>query len=140
MFKNIVVLITALGLLFSAAGCTTLADARAAKGSGLSRVYDASYDKVWNAVPQVLKEMGLKEEGNNKAAGYVVAQNPVSFLRGTSLARPSENIAIFVDKLDESGKTRVEVVSKNAVAINVFTKNENREKDILDKMTERLRK
>jgi len=138
MFKNIAALITALGLLFSAAGCTTLADARAAKGSGQSRVYEASFDKVWDTIPQVLKELGLREEGNNKAAGYVVAQEPMQFLRGTSLARADENIAIFVEKVNGAGKTRVEVVSKKAVAINVFAK--NREKDILDKMAERLRK
>jgi hypothetical protein len=138
MVKNIVALITALGLLFSAAGCTTLADARAAKGSGQSRVYDASFERVWDTVPEVLKELGLREEGNNKAAGYVVAQRPMELVRGTALARPDENVAIFIEKVNGVPKTRVEVVSKKAVVINVFAR--SWETRILDKLAEDLRK
>jgi uncharacterized lipoprotein len=138
MVKNIVALSMALGLLFSAAGCTTLADVRAAKGSGQSRVYDAPFERVWDTVPEVLKELGLKEEGNNKAAGYVVAQRPIELVRGTALARPDENVAIFVEKVNGAPKTRVEVVSKKAVVINVFAK--NWETRILDKLAEDLRK
>jgi hypothetical protein len=138
MVKNIVALIMALGLLFSAAGCTTLADARAAKGSGQSRVYDASFERVWDTVPEVLKELGLREEGNNKAAGYVVAQRPMELVRGTALARPDENVAIFIEKVNGVPKTRVEVVSKKAVVINVFAR--SWETRILDKLAEDLRK
>jgi hypothetical protein len=138
MVKNIVALITTLGLLFSVAGCTTLADARAAKGSGQSRVYDAPFEQVWDTVPEVLKELGLKEEGNNKAAGYVVAQSPMPLVRGTALARPDDNVAIFVEKLNGGPKTRVEVVSKKAVVLNVFAR--NWETRILDKLAEDLRR
>ena len=138
MVKNIAALIMALGLLFSAAGCTTLADARAAKGSGQSRVYDAPFDRVWDTVPEVLKELGLKEEGNNRAAGYVVAQRPIELVKGTALARPDENVAIFIEKVNGVPKTRVEVVSKKAVVINVFAR--SWETRILDKLAEDLRK
>jgi hypothetical protein len=62
----------------------------------------------------------------------------MELVRGTALARPDENVAIFIEKVNGVPKTRVEVVSKKAVVINVFAK--NWETRILDKLAEDLRK
>lgn len=136
MFKQLAAVAAVAGLLFSAAGCTTLADARAAKGSGQSRVYNASFDQVWDAVPVALKELGLKEEGFSKGSGYVVARDAAPLSAGLSDARLGDNVAIFVDKADSAGKTRVEVVSKPPLLINAMgNKWESR---VLDKLSEKL--
>ncbi len=136
MFKHIAAVAAVAGLLFSAAGCTTLADARAAKGSGQSRVYNASFDQVWSAVPEALKDLGLKEEGFNKGSGYVVARDAKPMASAIPDARLGDNVAIFVDKADSAGKTRVEVVSKAPLLINAM--GSNWESRVLDKLSEKL--
>jgi hypothetical protein len=120
MFKPLATGFLAVSLLFSASGCTTLADARAGQGTGQVRVYDASWDKVWNTIPVVLKDLGLKEEGYHKGTGYVVAQSKVPMLRALPGVGVGENIAIFVDKADSPNQTKVEVVAKNKFAVDAF--------------------
>lgn len=120
MFKPLAAGFMAVSLLFSASGCTTLADARAGQGTGQVRVYDASWDKVWSTIPVVLKDLGLKEEGFHKGSGYVVAQSTVPMLRSLPGVGVGENIAIFVDKADSPNQTRVEVVAKNKFSVDAF--------------------
>ena len=115
-------------LLF-AAGCATLADARTAKGSGTSRIYNASFDTVWETIPKAVHALGPKIVGENKQEGYILAEKEITaFSYG-------EKIAIFVDKIDDS-RTKVEVVSKKAMATNILAW--NWEKPILDKLSEML--
>ena len=45
--------------LILASGCSTLADARAARGEGTTRIYDRPYDQVWTAVISTVKASGL---------------------------------------------------------------------------------
>lgn len=111
-------------------GCTTLADARKARGTGESRVYDAPADAIWSALPGVLKAVGLEHVGDNRAEGYVLAQ------RGITPFSYGENVAIFVEALPKSGRTRVEVVSKKSMETNIFAPNWSR--DILDGLAQRL--
>jgi hypothetical protein len=120
MFKPLATGFLAVSLLFSASGCTTLADARAGQGTGEVRVYDASWDKVWNTIPVVLKDLGLKEEGYHKGTGYVVAQSTLPMLRSLPGVGVGENIAIFVDKADGPNRTKVEVVAKNKFSVDAF--------------------
>ena len=138
MLKPIAAAAVAISLLFSAAGCSTLANVRAAQGSGSAQVYNASFDQVWNAVPVALKELGLKEEGFNKGSGYVVARGATPVKGVTASANFADKIAIFVDKADGAGKTRVEVVSKGPLLVNTF--GVNWERRILDKLSETLPK
>jgi uncharacterized lipoprotein len=122
--------------LVASTGCSTLADARAAKGSGQARVYNASFDQVWNAVPEALKELGLKEEGFNKASGYVVARSAVKVGETVPVAGLDDNLAVFVDKGNSASQTRVEVVARSTVPLSPLSK--KWEARVLDKLSEKL--
>ena len=98
-------------VLFS--GCATLADARRSEGSGPFRIYDAPAEKVWTALPQVIKNSDLQYVGENRQEGYILAQ------RGITMFSYGEEVAIFIKPLGEH-KTRVEIVSKKALATNIF--------------------
>jgi uncharacterized lipoprotein len=126
--KMLFVLFFSLFMLW-AGGCSTLADARNARGQGKYRIYDESFDTVWNTVPKAINELGLMVAGQNQEEGYIMAA------KGVSLASYGENVAVFVEKVDDK-RTKVEVVSKKAVATNIFAW--NWEKPILDKLSEML--
>jgi uncharacterized lipoprotein len=135
MSRPLAALIATVALLAST-GCSTLADARAAKGSGQARVYNASFDQVWNAVPEALKELGLKEEGFNKGSGYVVARNAVKVGDMVPVSGLADNLAVFVDKGNSAGQTRVEVVAKSSVPLSPLSR--KWETRVLDKLSEKL--
>nr|WP_314623616.1 hypothetical protein [uncultured Noviherbaspirillum sp.] len=135
MSRKIAALLAAVTLAFSA-GCSTLADTRAAKGSGQARVYNSPFEQVWNAVPEALKELGVKEEGVNKNAGYVVARSPMMVGEKIPVAGVADNIAIFVDKGDNARQTRVEVVARSSVPLNSLA--QKWEARVLDKLSEKL--
>lgn len=131
MIKKIAAVIFTVAALISASGCSTLADARAAKGAGVSRIYEASVDTVWKTMPAVLSEVGLELVGENRTEGYILAQ------RGITAFSYGENVAIFVESVGGVTKTRVEAVSKKALATNIFAP--SWEKEILDKLDEKLK-
>lgn len=111
-------------------GCSTLADAKAARGTGESRVYSAKSDKVWSTMPAAVKAAGLDYVADNKAEGYALAQ------RGISAFSYGENVAIFIDgQLND--QTKVEIVSKKAMSTNIFAP--DWAKPIFDKLTELLK-
>jgi uncharacterized lipoprotein len=122
--------------LLSAAGCSTIGDALAAKGSGQSRIYNASFDQVWNTVPEALRELGLKEEGFHKGTGYVVARKQMTVGEKIPVEGVADNLAVFVDKADSANRTRVEVVSKSTVPFNPMAR--KWETRVLDKLSEKL--
>ncbi len=131
MFKRFLSLAAIVMALATLSGCSTMADARAAKGSGVAREYSAPVDVVWNAMPQVLTDLGLDLAGENKEEGYILAQ------RSMTLFSYGENVAIFIKSIGDATMTRVEVVSKRAVATNVFAP--SWEKEILEKLGEKLK-
>ena len=107
------ILVSLVGIL---SGCNTLADAQRAKGTGAFKVYDVAVDKVWNAMPDVIKNVGLAYVGENRQEGYVLAQRSITAFSW------GEDVAIFIKSLDNQ-KTRVEIVSKKAMATNIFAPN-----------------
>lgn len=131
MFKKFIAIAFAIAAFSSLSACSTMADARAAKGSGMTRTYDVSADAVWKAMPQVLKELGLDLAGDNRSEGYILAQ------RGISAFSYGENVAIFVETVNGVTKTRVEVVSKKALSTNVFAP--SWEKEVLDTLDKKLK-
>ncbi len=131
MSRNLLASVAALVLLATSTGCANLADAKAARGSGPSREYAAPMDRVWNAIPVVLKELELPLVSQNREEGTVLAQ------RGVTALSYGENVAIFVQPVGGQSRTRVEVVSKKAMATNVFAPDWSVE--ILDKLGEKLR-
>ena len=128
--RTFAIVMTSITVAFMA-GCSTLADARSAKGTGPSREYSASVDLVWKTMPSVLAELSLPMVADNKQEGYILAQ------RGMTAFSYGENVAIFVESVNGLTKTRVEVVSKKAMATNVFAPDWG--KDILDKLSEKLK-
>lgn len=108
-------LILAIGFLCFGVCCSTIADARNGKGKGMARTYQGSFDTVWDTIPKAIKALGNggpKIVGDNKQEGYILAQGGMSFVSY------GENVAIFVEKIDDS-QTKVEVVSKRTLATNV---------------------
>ncbi len=92
--------------LFMLSGCTTLADARNARGSGPNRTYNADFDD------------GLE----NGAAGGCVHRAQERYIlaqRGMTLFSYGENVAIFGEPVS-ARQTKVEVVSKRAMETNIF--------------------
>lgn len=131
MPRAIVAAVVALATLSFTSGCATLADAQAAKGTGTSREYSAPMEKVWSAIPAVLADLHLPLVSQNRAEGTMLAQ------RGVTPFSYGENVAIFVEPIASSTRTRVEIVSKKAMATNVFAPDWSSE--ILDKLGEKLR-
>lgn len=132
MFRKFAMFLAAIAVVTYMSGCSTLADSRAAKGTGQSRQYSATVDEVWKAMPGVLAELSLPMVGDNKAEGYILAQ------RGMTPFSYGENVAIFVEQVNGVTQTRVEVVSKKTLATNVFAPDWSME--ILDKLGEKLKK
>ena len=69
--------------------------------------------------------------GENKQEGYILAQ------RGMSLGSYGENVAIFLDKTNDANKTKVEVVSKKAMSMNILAT--NWEDKIIEKLNEKIK-
>ena len=79
----------------------------------MAKTFNADSETVWKTLPGVATSIGLSVVGENKAEGYMLAQ------RGITLISYGENVAIFVEPFGR-GQTRVEVVSKRAMATNIF--------------------
>ena len=131
MLKKSFLILAAVTTLALTSGCSTLADSRAAKGTGVAREYAAPIDIVWKTVPTVLTELSLPMVADNRQEGYILAQ------RGVTAFSYGENVAIFVETVNGVTKTRVEVVSKKTMATNVFAP--DWAKSILDKLDEKLK-
>jgi hypothetical protein len=63
--KKVVAVIALLApIIFS--GCTTLADAKAAKGTGQYQIYDKEFNVVWQAAIDAVNGSGLDLVSNSK--------------------------------------------------------------------------
>ena len=131
MLKKIMLVMTAIVSIAFMSGCANLADARAAKGSGMVKEYPASMDTVWGAIPPILTELKLPLVAENKADGSILAQ------RGITPLSYGENVAIFVEQSTGGSKTKVEVVSKKAMATNFLAT--DWAKEIHDKLGEKFK-
>ena len=111
--KHFLVALLATASLVTMSGCSTLDDAKAAKGTGTVRVYDKPYDVVWDAAIASVKTSGLALVSDNKGDGTILAQGAMgAFSYG-------ENVAVFVEDAGGKVKTRVEIVNKRALATNI---------------------
>jgi len=111
-------------------GCSTMADAKAGKGTGTSQTFAAPSERVWQVLPAAVRSAGLDYVAGNKEEGYALAQ------RGLSAFSYGENVAIFIDK-PTSASTKVEVVSKKAMATTIFAP--DWAKPILENIAEMLK-
>jgi hypothetical protein len=115
--KKILLSVFAALALLSSTGCTTIADAKAAKGTGTVRVYDKPYDVVWDAVVSSIKSTSLALVSEDRTGGTILAQGAVSAFSW------GENVAIYVEDAGGKVKTRVEIINKRAMATNVTAAN-----------------
>ena len=129
-FRFVAVVISSDCMVLVSTGCSTMADAKAGKGTGTSQTFAVASDRVWQVLPAAVKSAGLDYITGNKDEGFALAQ------RGVSAFSYGENVAIFIDKLT-SESTKVEVVSKKAMATNVFAP--DWAQPILDKIAEMLK-
>jgi hypothetical protein len=102
-----------IGVSIALGGCTTMADAVQARGTGTKVTYQASFDEIWKAMPEAIAAAGLKFVSANRDDRSILAQ------RGVTAFSYGENVAMFVEKVDEA-KSSVEVVSKKAMQTNIF--------------------
>ena len=94
-------------------GCASISDTAAARGRGVAHVYNQPYDTVWDVVTAAVKETDLTIVSENKDTGTLLAK------RSMTAFSWGENVAIFVDRVSGKVSTRVEIVSKRALATNV---------------------
>jgi hypothetical protein len=101
-------LLTVLAAAFLAVpmlGCTTVDTVKEAKGQGAKRVYDAPYEKVFDAVLAAAAAKKLSVVETDRAARRVVLSH------GVTLLSWGENVAVFLNPLS-ARSTEVEIVSK----------------------------
>lgn len=101
---------------------------RAAKGTGLARVYLASPTRVWKAVPSVLGDLKLKYLGEDKPAGYLLAESELAAY-GTG-----ELVVVFIEPQDHARKTRVEVIAKKVTPLLFASDERNWAAEVLDRL------
>ncbi|MGB8338662.1 MAG: hypothetical protein WCD07_03150 [Burkholderiales bacterium] len=89
MFNKNLLLIASIASISFLSGCATLADAKAAKGTGVAKEYAAPLDSVWNSIPAILTELKLPLVNQNKQEGEILAQ------AGISMVSYGENVAIL---------------------------------------------
>jgi hypothetical protein len=98
--------------LLGLTGCTTQHTVAKAEGKGERVVYQASFDKVWAAMPEVIGDAGLEYVSADKDKHVFLAR------RGITGWSWGENVAVFVEKIDDE-KTSVEVVSRRKLETNI---------------------
>lgn len=109
LLVGLIIATSALGF----AGCSTIADAKAGKGSGTVRTYDKPYDVVWDAVVATVREAGLSIASETKSEGLVLAQGSIGLFTW------GENVAVYVEDVGGRVRTRVEIINKRALATNI---------------------
>ena len=128
--KRFVALILVCFFVVINSGCSTLADAQASRGTGSSKVYNKPYDVVWSAVIETVRSSGLALVANSKETGSILAQGSISAFSW------GENVAIYVEDVGGKVKTRVEVVNKRALSVNITAA--DWESKILEELDKRL--
>ena len=96
-------------------GCATVKDAEARRGSGKVQVYDLPREKVWDSLIQVLATTSLEIVSENKDEGVVLARRKLTWFSF------GENVAIYVEAINNNASTRVEVVNVKRVESNKNT-------------------
>jgi uncharacterized protein YceK len=74
---------------FAVSGCSTIADAKAAKGSGTVRIYDKPYDVVWEAVIGTLKGTSLSIASESKSEGVSLRRAASAYSLGARTSQSS---------------------------------------------------
>ena len=115
------------GLTF--AGCSTVSDARADRGTGVAASYAAPFEEVWAALPGLLKELGLKVTGQNANEGYMLVEGG-----GTM----GDSATIYVERIGTKGYCRVEVALGSTLGISLSLS--DMPKDVHNRLAQRFKR
>ena len=109
MRHRFVITISALVSFVATVGCATVTPntLRAAKGTGLARVYTAPSMTVWKTVLTVLSDLKLKYIGEETQAGYLLAESDLA------ADGKGDLLVVFIEAQGHTRETRVEVIAKN---------------------------
>ncbi|MCL5071947.1 MAG: hypothetical protein M1308_13795 [Actinobacteria bacterium] len=102
-------------IILTLLACATVGSMKDRKGSGISKSYDFSYEKVFNAALEASKLQNLELQEGGRTEHYIV------FKKSGSAFSYGELVAIFFDE-SQGNKTAVEIVSKKRIATNLFAK------------------
>ena len=108
-------LLSAISLVFAIllqSGCATVEDAEAKRGSGRVEVYDLSKQTVWNSMLEVLGTTSLSIVSKDESEGVILARRKLTWFSF------GENVAIYVEPVNDNASTRVEVVNVKRVEWN----------------------
>lgn len=111
--KRLLAMLMILASVFASSGCSTMADTKAARGSGTVRVYDKPYDIVWDAVIATVKSTSLSIAAESKTEGQILAQGSIGLFTW------GENVAIYVEDIGGRVRTRVEIINKRVATMNI---------------------
>ena len=116
----------------AASGCSSVSDARADRGTGVIISYAAPFDQVWSALPELLKELGLRVGNQNMAEGYMQIESS-----GSSYGW-GDGATLFVERIGTKGNCRVEVAPKGTLGVSLSLS--DLPKQIHDKLSLRFRR
>jgi hypothetical protein len=105
------------------AGCTTMADLKAAKGTGIVSICNEPYDLAWAGLLDTLTSIRNARAYSDTDLGPYFKPIVVDPAKGEIVGRgahvggiPEAYVAMYVTPLGEN-KTKVEIVSKQAVVV-----------------------
>ncbi len=99
--------------VLSFTGCRSMTDVVQGEGTGKKVEYAASFDQMWAAVPDVVKNIELELCNVDPQRHLVQAKNPGNFWHAGSY------VAIFVQPVNPTN-CAVEVVCKRTLSIDAF--------------------
>jgi len=113
--RMIIRFLSAISIVFAIllqSGCANLTDAEDRRGSGKVQVYELPRETVWNSLLEVLGTTSLNIVSENESEGVILARRNLTWFSF------GENVAIYVEAINDNASTRVEVVNVKRVESN----------------------
>lgn len=102
-------------VLMSICACASTQTVRDAKGSGESRIFSDSYEQVFDAAVEAMRDQAIEILEKDKATGTILGK------KGMGVVTYGERVAVYIYKVDDD-HTKVEVISKKVLATTIFAK------------------
>jgi hypothetical protein len=93
-------------------GCATLEDAQAKRGSGRVEVYKLPKQTVWHSMLEVLGTTSLSIFSKDESEGVILARRKLTWFSF------GENVAIYIEAINDNASTKVEVINVKRVESN----------------------
>ncbi len=115
MFMKKIYLPFFISVLMSISACASTQTIRDAKGSGESRIFSNSYEEVFDAALEAMRDQAIEILEKNQATGTILGK------KGIGYTTYGERVGVYVYKIDDT-HTKVEVISKKVLATTLFAK------------------